>query len=286
MASPYLMLCDLVTTGAVKSQAVWSKTNPESLLVFVHGFAGDSISTWTRFSQLVYEHPRAGTFDAVFYQYDGVYSSVVASAGLLRDFIGRMLFSAPSVINSTGYGAIRPVTFAYQRAVFVAHSLGAVVLRRALLDLAEQVKNDAAKASWMRANIRNIHYAPADRGARAAEAVEFILTQLPYSLGRIAGRLTMLQVPAVEELQEGSSTLADLFKDTHDVIEELKKRGEPLNHAIAHDVIFAEKEHITLNRRFSKEDAMFRTLPGASHTSVCKPATTADERFEPLLKAL
>jgi len=99
----------------------------KNAIVFVHGFGGDSSGTWGNFPQYLMESPALKGWD--------IYS-LGYKTGLAPDFKG--LWSGnPSVTTIASYihtHAFRGDLDRYKALVFIAHSMGGLVVQRALLD--------------------------------------------------------------------------------------------------------------------------------------------------------
>src|SRR6185436_9157672 len=108
---------------------VRSESHATQALVFVHGFGGDSYSTWT-YCQYLTDRPEfAAAFESVdlyFYDYASTRDIVAVSADELGIFVDKAVDSARK------YQAIR----------FVAHSIGAVVVRQLILDRVKYCKQN------------------------------------------------------------------------------------------------------------------------------------------------
>ena len=102
----------------------------KNAIVFVHGFGGDSSGTWGNFPKYLVESPALKGWD--------VYS-LGYKTGLAPDFKG--LWSGnPSVSTIANYiytRAYRGKLERYKALVFIAHSMGGLVVQRALLDYKE-----------------------------------------------------------------------------------------------------------------------------------------------------
>lgn len=59
-------------------------------IVFVHGFSGHAINTWSDFHVLLPECPKCGYYDMYFYGYDGLRAEMNASAAIFCTFLDRM----------------------------------------------------------------------------------------------------------------------------------------------------------------------------------------------------
>src|SRR6266404_521895 len=117
------------------SMAEWAVQPEGNALVFVHGFKGSAVGTWTEFPTLMRDQARCSGWDLIFYGYDGVRTRATNSAGHLREWLEILSTNPLSIINPTLDEEVRRgAGFAYKRIILVAHSLGAIVSRQALLD--------------------------------------------------------------------------------------------------------------------------------------------------------
>jgi hypothetical protein len=76
------------------TSAHWAINPGRRAVVFVHGFGGQSISTWTDFSGLLHQQSACSGDDIIFYGYDGLYAQAEFSATHLFHFLQR-LFNDP-----------------------------------------------------------------------------------------------------------------------------------------------------------------------------------------------
>ena len=107
---------------------------PGRLVVFIHGYGGDAVRTWSMFDLLLQQEGGLRGVDLLFYGYDARWSELVASTGLFHSFLTVLMGSPAEVLNSSLSAAqARTPRFRYLSAVICAHSLGAVLARGALL---------------------------------------------------------------------------------------------------------------------------------------------------------
>ena len=158
--------------------------------------------------------------------------------------------------NNLPPSARRSDEFVFDELVIVAHSLGAVIARRALIDATRN------GSDWV-ARTKLVLYAPAHKGANVADlalevASSFIFLKWFAAFARF-------QSPLIDQLKPGSPSLTQLLTDT-----EMATMNGSNRHLIARKVIIAQYEHIVYNEPFGN-DPIPDTIPEASHTSVCKP---------------
>jgi pimeloyl-ACP methyl ester carboxylesterase len=244
-------------------QALFSTAPDGRAVIFVHGFNGDAMATWTDFHVLLPETASCSGRDLFFFEYDGLHAELHASASLFRTFLGRLFSRSADVVNASLPSTFaRASSFRYSELVVVAHSLGAVIARRALLDAT------SAQASWAE-KVRLVLFAPAHKGAVVSELALEAIGRFPFL--RFFAALIQFRSPLVKQLRPGSRELTSLLKDTENACQ-----GSANRHLVATRVIVAEHERVVANETFAF-DPPPETVPGATHTSVCKPSRTAIE---------
>lgn len=248
--------------------------NPcRNAVLFIHGFSGDAIKTWSDFHELLPDAPRFDGYDLYFYGYDGLRAQIHSSAALFRMFLDRMLGQTPDFLraNLPFIVPTRAANFEYDRLLVVAHSLGAVIVRRALLDASQPA------ASWV-SKVQLALFAPAHSGANVAklalEAADGLSFLRPFA------SLAKFVSPLIDELQPGSDVLRQLAEETSAAI----KDGANA-HLTAKLVVIAEYDDIVRNARFAGDPPPF-AIPAATHSSVCKPNTKFKRPLEYLERCL
>jgi pimeloyl-ACP methyl ester carboxylesterase len=242
-----------------ESHAVWCRTPPTRVVVFVHGFRGEALETWHRFDELLPEDPSSANFDFLFYGYDGFRSELMASVGAFKGFLERLL-TLPSRISNQQLPihATRPDTHEYNEIMLVGHSLGAVVIRYALLQLRRSKAKNLER-------IRLAFFAPAHRGAYLAKLMNETLSPIPF-LNLFAG-LLKFKSPLIEQLLPNSDELQELQRLT----EEALKSGENSQSLVAESVFIAKTENIVKNLPFCQDPEP--VIIEADHKWICKPLT-------------
>jgi pimeloyl-ACP methyl ester carboxylesterase len=250
------------------SQVSYAFIGAKEAVIFVHGYRGSPRTTWEQFPDLLNQTAEFRELDCFFWGYDSVYEHTEACADRLYDFLGHVLTSEAS----SGRPASIPAKdkLPYRRVLVVAHSMGAVISRRALL------LGDEAGVPWTK-KVRLVLYAPAHHGAR----LELVDSLLPGLLGRIWGFAQVLS-PAINQLRPGSPYLSSLAED---VKEALATSPKP-KHLIALRVVHARREIVLLlpEKRFC-EDPRSEMIDG-THISICKPTAVNSPEMRELSEAL
>lgn len=228
-------------------------------VLFIHGFRGDAINTWSDFHELLPGCAKCSERDLFFYGYDGLRADMNASAAIFRAFLDRLFGETKTFLaDNLPPSAQRAEDFGYDELVIVAHSLGAVISRRALLDA---TKN---KSGWA-AKTKLVLYAPAHIGAKVADLA--LEAASSFSFLRWFGIGARFVSPLIDDLMPESRPLKKLLEDTKEAT-----KGGANAHLVASLVVIAEYEKIVENETFG-DDPPPKTIPDTTHTSVCKPRT-------------
>jgi hypothetical protein len=229
-------------------------------IVFIHGFSGDAIATWSDFHLLLPECVHCAGRDIYFYGYDGLWTDIYANAGLFRGFVGRLFTKTSRMVNDNLPPlSQRVIGFGYDEILIAAHSLGAVIVRRSLLDATTEGAEWAPK-------VKMVLYAPAHKGARVVN-LALSAANLPFldKFVEPAAALARFKSPLIDQLTRGSEALKQLLDDT----EKARQNGANA-HLRARKVIMAKTELIVEQDRFA-DDPPPVPIPDTDHVSVCKP---------------
>jgi pimeloyl-ACP methyl ester carboxylesterase len=240
------------------SRFCWAMKPEGKLVIFVHGFGGDALTTWEQFVSL-WPEKHAG-WDLAFFGYPSLAFNVEEHTISFLNFLNLVLASPADTVNRTikelfAYRSNlrREPNFGFSRIVLVAHSMGAVICRRALI----QHKD----SPWV-SNTKIILFAPAHKGAKPLMFFE-ALTAINW--GSAFGAGLKFFIPPLKDLKEGSDVLLKLEeKITHIV---LGGRKEPF---VASRVVHAMPDWIVHNALFASDpdpEQVFKT----THRKVCKP---------------
>ena len=192
-----------------------------------------------------------------FYGYDGLRAELNASAAIFCAFLDRLFAATKRYLNQNlPPSAQRDNNFKYSELVIVAHSLGAVIARRALLNATLN------KSKWFPKK-KIVLYAPAHKGANVVSLAMEALSIFPFL--RFFSLALRYKSPLIDQLKPNSETLTNLLRDA-----KVARKGGRNPHLVPIKVIIAEYEEIVINDQFCDDPAPV-AIAGTSHTTVCKP---------------
>lgn len=240
---------------------------PKNLVIFVHGFNGKATGTWGEFPDLIRNTNDFVNSDVIFYGYDSLKGQANNNAVTFYSFLNYICENSP---NNLGYKRHHlEDDFRYQQILIVAHSLGAIVVRRALLNANTENK------FWL-PNCKMVLFAPAHKGARIQN---LIIESLP-SVGKIITGLGLLKIPVLDDLRPTSQTILNLIADSQYYLNQNKGQF-----TIAHKVIWANNEVVVHNDQFCN-DPPPTLIDNKSHSSVCKPRASYPDPYLIVINAL
>ena len=228
--------------------------------MFVHGFGGRASATWAGTEVALVADPRVGTCDLAYFGYRSLHSQPELSAGTLRQFLDEAAGASVAWNSLAGRALGTTVARDYDAILVVAHSLGAPVSRRALLDAIRSHSPWVGKA-------RLQLFAPAHLGA--------YLHKLRKESGLVAGlvaslaAVAKLKILSLDGLEPGSPFLTQLLEDSR---EELANGWDA--QVKAQQVIFGDRENVVMTQRFLS-DPPHKVWVDQGHCSVCRCEHTA-----------
>ena len=124
----------------LKTRAFWAIEPIEKAIVFIHGFAGGTRSTWDDFPMLLLPELRCAGHDIFYFGYEGI---TVQADNSVVDFFKFMntLFEKPSNLLQYAHENRKDKPIHYGEVVIAAHSLGALMTRRCVLLAIDQNKS-------------------------------------------------------------------------------------------------------------------------------------------------
>lgn len=238
--------------------------NPDTAIVFLHGFNGGAVTTWLDFPELLARNVNARGSDLFFIGYQSTREQIPASATRFRGLLKALGTSpATDVVNpSIPPGATyRDRTFAYARIIVCAHSQGAVVARRALLDARRLPKG----APWLE-RVRLVLFAPAHKGARILALLSATIGVIGSKFAALSESALQFRYPPLQDLDQQSATLKALEQET---IAALSGAPTALDCLRAY-VLHGSGDNVVHMDGFA-DDYPMALYDGATHISVCKP---------------
>lgn len=248
-----------------------AENEADGVIVFVHGLLGSSEAAWSRFNHLLTEDTSADRYDLIFYGYPTRYRQLGSLAAGFRLDLEALISKISAVVSeSTASRCNLDSRQRYKRIVIVGHSMGAVMARKALMDLRSLEKwADLTNAIE---SIKLVFYAPAHGGANPQGVVSLFAAIGDYS--RIVKFGLDHLLPSVRDLTANSDFIKALrsqanalsVKDSQTVAEQVST------------VIHGELDNVVMVLDFP-HDPPIETIKGVGHRRVCKPTDEGDERY-------
>ncbi len=230
----------------------------KTMVVFVHGFSGSALATWREFSSLASLDGDFAEADLLFFGYRSLRHQTNTSAANLFGLCEKLLANPAKYLNGPRYKTLeRPSDHAYEHILFVAHSLGAIVTRRALLTAATKGVPWVAKTTLLL-------FAPAHLGATDVSRIPEVL---PKAL-RALVTLSRWKIQTLREVEQGSTTIENLKEHTKDAL--ASAASGAISHLKAFRVLFGPNDDIVDQNQFCA-DPPLTPVEDTNHTSVCKP---------------
>ncbi|BFU89491.1 MAG: hypothetical protein NTAFB01_06780 [Nitrospira sp.] len=261
------------------------RSTVRAAILFVHGWSGNAGDTWEAFPRALRFLPEAADADVFLLDYPSKKHSVAFCAAPLRVFLRDLLKEPisrivnPSMPEGTDP---RPTGMQYDRIVLVAHSMGAVVSRRALLDLDQDDELTLTEAD--RGKFRLLFFAPAHKGSSIPLIIRagLGLDWLPGAT--LVGMALEVHFRSLQDLKPRSDCLVTLEKDCKVARKARTEAGESLDYLRAH-VYHAQGDKVVVQDGFDRDYAMHPVMK-KNHRSICKPDYEYRDPLEGLRAAL
>lgn len=270
----------------IRAHIAINSNSVHNAIVFVHGFFGNSRITWDEFPRLFTENSNSSCLDSDLYflEYASTDRSIGNTAWDLVDFLKKIVPdpSGPlqDLMGSTGLATLRPAkSFEYQQLVLVGHSLGGVVIRKALIDTVR--KPIAGLPDRFESLIREatvLLFAPAIGGVLLS-GPKGLLSEFPV-IGAFK-RMYQGYSVSLAEISQGSQFLESIRATTNHFANQ-PGAARSLTASIA----WAENDDLIANYCGYMHDTDEVRIQEASHWSVCKPEYDDDPQFEFLMSRI
>jgi hypothetical protein len=238
------------------------------LVVFVHGFKGEAVKTWREFPAAGDYRPWWQASDLLFVGYESTRDDIPAVANRLRNQLPRF-YPDPFAGAMTVQGVRgRTNLTAYSELILLGHSLGGLVVRRAVCDAVEGWQKDGfpePRPRLLDAQVRL--FSPASAGFRPAGRLGFLhaSTVWPYI------DMFLRRSSAYTDLQPGSVVLTETKERTE------KWADAPGCESLRAHVVWANPDKVVTHSRY-ETDHVDDAWDHQSHKSVCKPRRGAFEK--------
>lgn len=253
------------------SHALVATRAARRLIVFIHGWNGRAAKTWGGFQQPPSD-PWWEAADLLFVNYRSTKESATATADRLRSRINDF-YPKPNLgmLIREGVSAREDTSTNYEELILVGHSLGGVVIRRALVDAMDEwrVQGLIPERRPQILDAQQRLFSPASagflpRGALAALHVAPIWWVC---------EMFLVQGGAYLDLKAGSQILESTRRRT-----ESYSPDAPDASALAAYILWANPEKVVVPERYDN-DARSQTADGRTHRTVCKPEKTYEMPF-------
>ncbi|HWY37722.1 MAG TPA: hypothetical protein VNY73_04135 [Bacteroidia bacterium] len=236
----------------INSQEYFAFEQPNKLIVFVHGFGGGAISTWNNFSSMLLMDNDFAKSDIIFYGYDTLKGQAGDHSAEFYHFLEKALAPVANDLLPPGQQLNERN---YDSILIIAHSLGSVIVRQALLLANTDKKKWVAKTSMAL-------FAPAHIGANV---ISLAMEALP-GLWNLVGVFARYKYPILNDLNPKESEILKIIKEKSAKLQE-SDAGEFTKAKL---VVYAKGDKVVKNVQYL-EDKPAEVMQNKTHTTVCKP---------------
>ena len=236
--------------------------------MFVHGFNGKAVGSWKQFHAAGQESDWWRLSDMLFVGYKSKTDTIVGVANRLEAGLAQLFPDLPDEHLVGRDCRVRdPAEQLYKKLILVGHSLGGVIVRRMLMDLAwrwqkQRDQDPRVPASPLLVAQQRL-FSPANAGIRMAGWLALLKAPEKWRIAEVL----LSTAPAYQELEPGSL----LLQRTRDLTQELHQRHATDLGALAASIAWAEPDKV-VQPDYYLSDAYQGSIDGTNHRSVCKPS--------------
>lgn len=251
---------------SLASFAMVSKFRPRRLVVFVHGWRGNASTTWGDFVAPPPDRLWWSEADLLFVEYDSVNEHVTAASDRLRAKL-EDFYPVPhlDMLVRDGIQVRNDITTPYEELILVGHSLGGLVLRRAMVDSLDEWRMAgypvATRPSILDGSLR--FFSPASAGFSPSGALGALNSAPMWWVVE----MFLNHGSGYKDLQPGGSIIVNTRRRT-----EAYSHSAEHRRSVAANILWANPEKVVATERYDT-DILTRTADGTSHRSVYKPST-------------
>jgi|GEM_PF-4071139 len=270
--------CAAAAGDAPTKDGWYRQTLSDTVIVFVHGILSDSRAAWLTSKAPCQYWPALVASDTANFGrpnifLGGYYSGHDSGAAGIRDVAGQ-LFAA--LESPAGSPAVAPL--AHRRIVFVAHSLGGIVVRKMLVDRASEFANH---------DVSVVLYASPAGGSPYADLLAWLEKYYPNAL------LRDLKSDAAS-LEELNTRFRQFLADRHLQGRRVRVAEFFESRFIKQDctlwwfcsIVTAQMGEIVPAERAGNFDVAALRLPDTDHLTIVKPRTLHDDPHRRLAQTL
>lgn len=248
--------------------AYFSNSTPERLVVFMHGFNGGSKS-WRDFQEISEDDKWWISSDLLFLEYDSVNLGVQGVADSFRRHI-REFFPYPSEECAIldGLPVREDISTPYQELILVGHSLGGLILRRALVDALQASLDGSVTLDPILLSAKLRLFSPASEGFRPSAALGMLQASTLWPIAR----MFLAKSPSFADLQPGSPLLVNTRNRTERFV---LGNVAPGAEALRANILWASPDEVVITERYDS-DFTQESVNGQNHSSICKPKPDYD----------
>ena len=247
--------------------ARWSYEPATRALIFVHGLAS-SWDVWVPFRHAI-ERPEMARTDVFWFDYKSMGTTISRSARRFNQALAGLINGTSPAFGHHTFPAPRTAP-AYESIDIVAHSLGAVVARGALLDLTNDLANQRDLATAPAWKIEQLLLAPALLGSKIPWLVKYVGTE---SLLAVIQLLRNGGVSAVMDLKEGSDHLKSLEGSVKDRLKDVPIAAGACGLRVAL-TLHGINDPVVIQRNYARDDN-YELIEGNHFTVVRSPNQVA-----------